>query len=185
MRFSFIAILLVTLSACSSVPKNIKSPPVSDVQLNQVLANKQTTVGEPIRWGGEIVEIENNADFSMVQVVQFPLNHYGKPVINSNSQGRFMARSTQFLDPVVYKAGSLITFTGQATAETVKRQVDEKPVIMPVVDITDSYRWQANETQPSTIYYDPFFHPYHGFYYNRWYGSPWHGPRFGYRYYYH
>ncbi|MDX1573367.1 MAG: Slp family lipoprotein [Methylophaga sp.] len=185
MRLSFIVIFLVALSACSSVPKNIKSPPESDVQLNQVLANKQANAGESIRWGGEIVEIENNADFSMVQVVQFPLNQYGKPVTNRSSQGRFMARSTQFLDPVVYKTGSLITFTGQATLETVKRQVDEKLVIMPVVDVTDSYRWQANQARPSTIYYDPFFHPYNSFYYNRWYGAPWYGPRFGYRYYYH
>ena len=185
MRFGLVVFLLMTISACSNVPKNIKSSPASEVQLNQVLANKQNTEGKSIRWGGEIVEIENTAEVSMIQVVQFPLNHYGKPMTDKNSLGRFMARTTDFFDPVVYKAGSLITFTGNATTETTQRPIDEKQVILPIVDVTDSYRWQAYEAQPSTIYYDPFFHPYYGSYYNRWYGRPWYGPRFGYRYYYH
>ncbi|MDT8310104.1 MAG: Slp family lipoprotein [Methylophaga sp.] len=185
MRLSCIVLFLVALSACSSIPKNIKSPPVSDLQLNQIIANKQSTQGELIRWGGEIVEVENANDFSMIQVVQFPLNHYGKPQPNENSQGRFIARSTQFLDPVVYKKGSLITFSGITTTDTVNLSVDEKQVIMPIIDVTDNYRWQAYETRPSTYYHDPFYNPYHRFYYNRWYGYPWHGPRFGYRYYYH
>ncbi len=185
MRFALIVFLLMAISACSNVPNNIKSPLASEVQLNQVLANKQNTEGKPIRWGGEIVEIENTADVSMIQVVQFPLNHYGKPMTDKNSLGRFMARTTDFFDPVVYKAGSLITFTGKATTETAKRRIDEKQVMLPIVDVTDNYRWQAYQAQPSTIYYDPFLHPYYGSYYNRWYGRSLYGPRFGYRYYYH
>lgn len=185
MRFSLLICLLMVLSACSNVPKNIKSPPASDVQLNQVLANKQSTEGKPVRWGGEIVAIENTDDVSMIQVVQFPLNHYGKPITDRNSLGRFIARSNAFFDPLVYKKGSLITFFGTATTETAQRQIDEKQVMLPIVDVTDSYRWQAYTPRPSTVYYDPFFYPHHSFYYNRWYGHPWYGPRFGYRYYYH
>lgn len=185
MRLSSIILFLAALSACSNVPKNIKSAPVSDVQLNQVIANKQSTQGKPIRWGGEIVEVENANDVSLIQVVQFPLNHYGKPQINGNSQGRFIARSTTFLDPVVYKEGSLITFSGTATTETAQRRIDEKQVLLPIVDVSDSYRWQDCDARPSTYYHDPFYYPYHSFYYNRWYGHPWYGPRFGYRYYFH
>lgn len=185
MRFGLAICLLMAISACSNVPKNIKLSSASEVQLNQVIANKRITEGKPIRWGGEIVDIDNTDDFSMIQVVQFPLNHYGKPMTDRNSLGRFMARTTEFFDPVVYKSGSLITFSGNATIETTQRRIDEKQVMLPIVDVTDSYRWQAYEAQPSTIYYNPYIHPYHGFHYNRWHDRPWYGPRFGYHYYYH
>lgn len=185
MRLSLIVIFIAALTACSNVPKQIKSPPAQDVQLNQVIANKEMMAGQPVRWGGEIVEVENTNDASLIQVVQFPLNHYGKPQLNNNSQGRFIARSEQFFDPAVYKQGRLITFSGKATTDIAKRSIDEKQIIMPVIDVTDSYRWQPTEPRPTTYYHDPFYSPYHSFYYNRWYGHPWYGPRFGYRFYYH
>lgn len=185
MRLSLTVILLTALTACSNVPKQIKSPPADDVQLNQVIANKELVASQPVRWGGEIVEIENTDDVSLIQVVQFPLNHYGKPQLNKDSQGRFIARSNEFFDPAVYKQGSLITFSGIATTDTAKRSIDEKQIIMPIIDVTDSYRWQVYEPRPSTYYYDPFYYPYYGFYYNRWHSHPLYGPRFGYRFYYH
>ncbi|MDX1474548.1 MAG: Slp family lipoprotein [Reinekea sp.] len=185
MRFGFIVCSLLVLAACSNVPKNIKNPPVNDVQLNQVIVDKQASQGETVRWGGEIIAIENTNDHSMIQVVQFPLNHYGKPQKSRNSQGRFIARSTEFFDPAVYEEGTLITFSGNASGETTTRNVDEKQIIMPIIDVTESYRWQQYDSRSTTYYRDPFFYPYHSFYYNRWYGHPWYGPRFGYRYYYH
>ncbi|MCX4189512.1 Slp family lipoprotein [Methylophaga sp. OBS3] len=185
MRFGFILLSVSILAACSSVPQNIKSAPTNDVQLNQVIANKSITEGNLVRWGGEIVSVENANDMTFIEVVQFPLNHYGKPDTYEDSQGRFVARTSDFYDPVVYKEGRLITFTGVVAGETANRKVDNRSLLMPIIDVNESYRWQRTDRSSRAYYTDPFYSPYDSFYYNHWYGNPWHGPRFGYRFYYH
>ncbi|AFJ03554.1 Starvation lipoprotein Slp-like protein [Methylophaga frappieri] len=186
LRLLMTVVSLTAISACSSVPKTIQSAPSGDVQLTQVLQAKSDNAGKTVRWGGEIIKVENKNDASLIQITQYPLNHYGRPITSKKSLGRFLARTPEFFDPVVYKAGTLITFSGKTTAETQTRKVDEKQLLMPVIDITDSYRWQPRYygQRHSDFYGDPFFSPYNSFYYNRWYGNHWYGSRFGYRYYY-
>ena len=117
-----------------------------------------------------------------MQIVQYPLNHYGKPITNQSSDGRFLAKTTEFIDPVVYKKGTLLTFTGTLNGEDA-RKVDQKELIMPVLDVSSMYKWQPYQPIQRDPFYDPFFYngfyPYHG-YHNRY----WHYPRFGYPYYY-
>lgn len=175
-------LLLTALSACSNVPKQIQTAPNNDVQLSQVRSQVESFSDQQVRWGGEVVAVENNNDVSIIQIVQYPLNHYGKPIPNNSSDGRFLARTTEFIDPVVYKQGTLLTFTGNINGEAI-RKVDKKELLMPVIDVNSMYKWPRYQTIQRDPFYDPFyyngFYPYHGFY-NRY----WYHPRFGYRYYY-
>ncbi|MCL5975061.1 MAG: Slp family lipoprotein [Gammaproteobacteria bacterium] len=175
-------LLLVLLSGCSNVPKQISTAPVDDIQLNEIKGQVDSFSAQQVRWGGEVVSVENNNDSSIIQVVQYPLNHYGKPITNQPSDGRFLAKTTEFIDPVVYKEGTILTFTGTLNGEAV-RMVDKKELSMPVINVSTMYKWQPYRTVQRDPFYDPFyyngFYPYHG-YYNRY----WYHPRFGYRYYY-
>lgn len=184
MRTLLISLSLLAITACSNVPKNIQSAPLGDTQVNDVLLNQDVNEGKMVRWGGEIIAVENSNDSSMIQVVQFPLNHYGKPNPTKPSSGRFLARTDAFIDPAVHKEGDLITFSGMASNEIATRKIDEKDLPMPIMDFTDSYKWQPYKASGQNFYYDPFFYPNNRF--NRFYYGYGH-PRFGfsrYRYFY-
>ncbi|WP_296594111.1 Slp family lipoprotein [Methylophaga sp.] len=180
--FFVTSFVLVLLSGCSNIPKQITTAPSNDLQLNEIQGKIENFANQDVRWGGELVNVENNNDASIMQIVQYPLNHYGKPITNQSSDGRFLAKTTEFIDPVVYKKGTLLTFTGTLNGED-SRKVDQKELIMPVLDVSSMYKWQPYQPIQLDPFYDPFFYngfyPYHG-YHNRY----WHYPRFGYPYYY-
>lgn len=176
-----LAILALNLAACSTLPESIKKAP--DKEISLVEATNEAKNGTNVRWGGKIVQVENKDNQSLLEIVAYPLNHYGKPRTGKHSQGRFVAVTDEFYDPVVYEKGTLITISGRV-AGSEKRKVDERSILMPVIDIVESYKWRAEPPRMrDPYYYDPFYSPYYP--YNRFYGNYGHYPRFGYRYYYH
>jgi len=180
--FIVTGLFLVLLSGCSNIPKHISTAPAIDLKLNEVQESIENYSTQTVRWGGEIVNVENNNDVSIIQIVQYPLNHFGKPITTQKSDGRFLAKTTEFIDPIVYKEGTLLTFTGSLDGKAT-RKVDQKELSLPIINVSSMYKWQQYQSVQRDPFYDPFyfngFYPYHG-YYNRY----WYHPRFGYRYYY-
>lgn len=132
--------LPVFLIACSSLPKTIQNPPSDDLQLENVAVQAADYVNNPIRWGGKIITANNDNGQSILQIVQFPLNSFGRPVVGKDSQGRFLIQSEQFLDPEVYNPGRLATFTGIIHSEQ-QRLIDKKALNLPVVQMAVSHLW--------------------------------------------
>ena len=176
-RFTIVtALALGTLGGCSSVPRQIQSAPVNDLQLQQIDLDELSQQGHHVRWGGQVVVIENCADATVLQIVQHPLNHLGRPITNRNSQGRFLARTPEFIDPVVYPAGTVVTFIGTING-TADRYVDQRNLTLPIIDIETMHKWSPIQRSIHTSpYYDPFFNPYY-----RFHGSYWHQPPYRYR----
>lgn len=175
-------VLSLSLAACSTLPESIKKAPEKELSL--IEATSKVQEGTDIRWGGEVVLVENKENHSLVEIVAYPLNHYGKPKTSKQSQGRFVAKTTEFYDPQVYKKGTLITISGKV-AGSEKRKVDERSIRMPVIDMGASHKWRAQQTYHRDPYFDPFYSPYspyHSFYGGYGYGRY---PRFGYRFYHH
>ena len=79
-------IFMLMLSACSSVPVAIKNAPDPDPQLAKVASNVMTYQGQQVRWGGQIIKVENSDQGATLQIAQFPLNSYGKPLSDKDSQ---------------------------------------------------------------------------------------------------
>lgn len=172
-----IVILSVFLSACSSLPVAIKTPPEQDVQLKQVASHVTEYIGKRVRWGGQVVDVDNNDTHSTLHIVQFPLNSFGRPIVTKSSQGRFLGQSSQFFDPTVYKKGTLITVAGSIDSEAV-RKVDEKSLTLPVITITESHIWSNRQRYDN--YYGEIAYPYYFRYgYYRSYYYPYRYPYYG------
>jgi len=164
-------ILSLFLVACSSLPKTIQDPPSYDLQLENVAGQSSDYVNKPIRWGGMIITVNNDDQQSLLQIVHFPLNGFAKPDVTRESQGRFLIQTEQFLDPEVYKFGRLATFSGIIHSEQ-QRLVDKKTLLLPVVEMTESYLW-PKELSMSPYYNTHYFYPYNGYgFYGRRYYSP-------------
>lgn len=152
--------LLLLLAGCSNVPVAIKKAPQPDWQLSQISGKAASHQGEAVRWGGQIVKIDNKDSGSVLHIAQFPLGSYGRPDNSEDSEGRFLARSSEFIDPAIYQSGTLVTVAGQVVAEKTVT-VDQKTMTIPVVSIKQIYRWTPRQYVRDPYRYD---HPY---YYDR------------------
>lgn len=137
----YIALLaLLALTACSTVSTSFQHPPAGDVQVSQVIHEPTTYIGQAVRWGGKIIAVHNDENSASIELVQFPLNRYGRPIATETSQGRFVVSSDSFIDPEVFQQDVMVTFLGNITG-TKTLTIDQRELVVPVMSMTDSYRW--------------------------------------------
>jgi outer membrane lipoprotein len=167
MKRHLLSIYLLLLSACSNLPTAIEDPPLFDISYNQATQDITHYKGAPVRWGGVIIDVENEQNFSLVQVLYYPLNHYGRPRLDEPNKGRFLFKSAEFLDPAVYTKDTTITVAGTLKGE-IERSVGKKTLRLPLISATVIHLWPAYV--PSNYYgyggYGGFGYgyPYYGYY---------------------
>ena len=131
------------------------------------------TTGSVVRWGGTIAGISNLEDgTTSIELVSRPLNRIGRPIHNDRTEGRFIAETTDFLDPAIIKVGRDLTLVGTVTGVR-EGNIGEAEYQFPVVAL-DNYRFWKRQYRVLPVY-NPYFigHTRHGF-------DPFfHGSRFG------
>lgn len=101
---------ILTLGGCASdIPRPIQDAPERNISYAQALKEPDQQRGAPVRWGGVIAKIENRSEESWIEIVDQPLGEDGYPRSTDRSAGRFLARVSGFVDPVVYAAQRRIT----------------------------------------------------------------------------
>lgn len=108
-------------------------------------------IGQVVHLGGKIIEAAAGSGRSEVRVLQLPLDWQGRPVEGDRSDGRFVLRSTDFLDPEVFKAGSLISVVGRLAGSDI-RPVGSFPYRHPVIVPIETRHWSRH------TYIYPAFH---------------------------
>lgn len=161
-------LLIAWLTGCSShLPENIKNPPAINPKLPVVQTNLTQYLSTNVRWGGVIATVENQKNGSQLEIVAYPLTDNGKPIIDQNSTGRFIAITGEFLEPTIYKSDRLITIAGTILGNQIKN-IGAYPYNHIEVRMNNHYLWPAddkiqNEYPPDYWWYDPWY-PYHPFY---------------------
>jgi outer membrane lipoprotein len=156
---------MLLFSGCASkVPKVIATPPAGDIRVDEVQQRSQAFVNAKIRWGGEIIAVENLSQETRIEILSHPLNDEGKPKQDSRSIGRFLARIMGYLEPEEYPKNRMITVTGNII-EVVKKPVGEYLYSYPVVEVEAYHLWPEEKVYTQPCYYDPFYDP---FFYPYW-----------------
>jgi outer membrane lipoprotein len=158
------------LTACSNLPPAIEDPPAFDLTYQEAITSIAKYKNAPVRWGGTIVEVENEPSFSAIQVLLYPLGSYGRPDTDEPNQGRFVMKSPEFLDPAVYTKNTAITVAGTLEGDT-ERTIGKKVLRLPLVAAKQIHLWQEADYYPYYGGYGGFgygsgFYPYGGFYGN-------------------
>ncbi len=137
---NYFLLICLLLTACSSVPPTIENPPAFDLSYHSALQDLNRYKNVPVRWGGVVAEVENEQNDSLVQVLFYPLNSYGRPMLDEQPEGRFVVKSTKFLDPLIYAKNSEITVAGTLNGST-DSTVGKKVMSVPLVVATTLYLW--------------------------------------------
>lgn len=158
------------LSACTTIPEQLKGDYVSLVPKNTTESNLQT----PVRWGGVILETRPEDNYTCFEVLAKPLQTSMRPKETDQAGGRFIACKPGFYDPEIFDKGREVTLTGKVIHIDV-RKVGEYDYHFPVVDIEFMILWPERRER---IYYD-----YYGMYRPYYWHYPYYGPYWRYPYY--
>lgn len=168
-----ILVALLLLAGCASiVPEELEGTVNRSVTGAGLIRDPEGYRGQTVVVGGAILLVHNRAGESEIEVLERPLERE-EPLITDRSAGRFLIRSTEFLDPVVYEVGRRVTVVG-TVAGVVERRIDDVTYRYPVVESRRLELWPL-ATGVSRAYpyppwwYDPFWGPYGGPF---WYRDP-------------
>lgn len=162
LRICSALLVLLFVSGCSSFPDTLKVSDESQLlTYQQVSAQPQASKDKPVRWGGAIAKVENKPDFTLLEIVHYPLRSYGRPIDDDESIGRFRVKIDGFLDPMVYEKGRLVTISGQVLG-TEKGLVGEHEYVFPSISSSAYHLWKKVSQTRTSLHVWPYGY-YSGF----------------------
>ena len=174
-RFGMLAVAVFLLSACagqSIIPLDIVKQVDSTLSFAQVKDAPTAHVEKLIVLGGEILDATRLKDRTRLTVLQLPTGRNDEPAMDrTQSQGRFLAFQTEFLDPATVPNGTRITVVGKISGATTEL-LDEMDYTYPTVTIEFLKVWPETGQRPPRS--GRYGFPYYGYPY--WYAGPYWGP---------
>lgn len=144
-RVLFMTLLMLSVLACAAgMSDRVRSTVTYWGPFSQVQVSPKRYLGETVMWGGKILEIKPLEGATELTVLQLDLGDRDRPLDNDQSQGRYVARSTEFLDPAVLPKGTLVTTVGRVV-DAAPRPIGQMTYTYPVIDIDEIKKWPAPE----------------------------------------
>ncbi len=155
-----LCLLCVLLSACTGLPANFGNVPTVQLSYQQVSSDIASYRESPVRWGGVIIDVDNEDQVSLMQVVYYPLDYSGRPQLHKPGEGRFVIKSAEFLDPAIYTKDKEITVAGVIIGN-IERTVGKRVIQVPLLSATAIHLWPVYPNQYDYRGYGPY--PYFGY----------------------
>lgn len=169
LRLPALCLLIPLLGACAGNPPRGLGDELPPLSQRAAQSNPGRHLGAELRWGGEILGVENAALFTDVEIYGRPLFNNAEPKPEGGEGVRFIARVPGFLDPAEHATGKRMAVRGRL-GEPVQRKVGEYLYHYPLVEVSAHHLWPAYREPPEPAWFrDPYYD-------RRWPWHPW-GPR--------
>jgi outer membrane lipoprotein len=157
----FPTVLLMIVTGCvSPISPQLRQEAAMNLSFSEVLATPGAYIGKTVVWGGVIVQTVNRENRSDLYLSETPVELNGRPRGREYSEGEFVARISQILDPKTYAAGRKVTIAGEIIGQELG-MYHSAPYAYPVIRVKELHLWE--ETQP--IRWEwwriPYYSPYH------------------------
>lgn len=156
--FALGVLVSLVLVGCATVPVPLTRGPFAD--LTPKTALESGTIGQKVRWGGEIVSASPRPKETCFEILSRPLDGEARPKQTDETYGRFLGCADGFYDPAAYPANREITVVG-TVQPAVTLRIGEYEYHAPRVEIRQLYLWPKWEVVAYPYrYYDPFWDPW-------------------------
>lgn len=165
MRLGGLIMLAAVLCiSCAPFSREIMQQVDENVTINDVQKNLEQFKGRKVLWGGVIVETENRSNETRILIMQTALDVEKRPVDKDRSEGRFILKQNDFLDPVIYAQGREITVVGEVVGKE-DLPLGKIRYDYPVVMAEHCVLWEKpGYYYPYPYLYDYYYGPYWGHY---------------------
>lgn len=131
------------------------------ISYEMIQSDPDTFKGKLILLGGTISQTANTRQGTVIEVVQKPLDYWGKPKRTDRTGGRFLVLSPRYLDAMIFAPGREITVAAEV-AGVRSKALDEMEYSYPVVIARELKLWERERRswdQPQWI--DPLNDPFY------------------------
>jgi outer membrane lipoprotein len=136
------AALLGAGCATTPFPEELTRSVDRSLTLKELRAQPKARLGARVILGGDIVATVPRPGETEIEVLSRPLAGGDAPERGDRTDGRFLVRTREFLDPAVYARGRRLTVLG-TVAGTEERRVGELPYTYPVISAERIKLWPA------------------------------------------
>jgi outer membrane lipoprotein len=155
---------LAALTSCASIPsrefQQEVGPPIA---FQELLENGEAYKGRKVILGGHILETKNEPQAALISVLQAPLDSRNMPKAQDLSEGRFLVRVQEFMDPEIYSKGRKLT-VGGTVSEVLEQPLGNRLYKYPVIEAVEFHLWpkERRYVRPYEPIYPYFwYHPWH------------------------
>jgi outer membrane lipoprotein len=140
MRALVFVAVLVAGCATSPFPEELASSADRSLTLRALRSDVTAHLGARVILGGEILATTPKPGETEIEVLSRPLRAGDVPERTDSTNGRFLVRTTEFLDPAVYAPGRRLTVLG-TVAGLSELRVGDLPYAYPVVSADRIKLW--------------------------------------------
>lgn len=136
---------MLLLSGCAHVMSeaNLKLADQS-IRYADLSGNPDAYVGKIVLVGGIVAGVKSSGDVAMLEVTQLDLLKNGVPDEDSRSGGRFLALSSDLVDPMIYRTGKLVTIIGEVKGRKVQK-LESVDYPYPLISVKELRLFRAEE----------------------------------------
>lgn len=144
LRLSLVLFVAIFLSACATSPNFDTAGIDTSMTPKRAVDESQTLQGEPVLWGGVVINSTNLKDSTQLEILAYPLDSNQKPNREQDPLGRFLAVHEGYLETADYAQGRLITVRGTFGDKRIGK-VGESEYTYPVVNINQLHLWSKQD----------------------------------------
>lgn len=154
------ALALLFQGCTYAVSRDMAAQADKTITFEMLLADPDTFKGKLLILGGTLSHIINTKEGTLIEVVQKPLDYWGKPKRTDRTGGRFLVRHAGYLDAMIFAPGRDITVAAEVEG-TRSKALEETEYDYPVVVARELKLWERESPswdKPQWI--DPLYDPY-------------------------
>ncbi len=152
----FLIFTILCLAGCATV---ISSQSLSlvdrGISFGELRRDPQHYGGKFLLLGGGIAGVRNTSDGGELELVQFPTDENGEITDTASSGGRSIVKSSDFLDPALYRTGLLVTLVGEVQGKRTML-LDNVEYTYPVLAVREMHLWKPEEGRAPTMFHFGF-----------------------------
>lgn len=168
-----LAVAALTATGCAhAISEALRGQADTAISFSQLLRDPEAYKDRIVILGGELLQVENTQDGTLLEVLQRPLGPYERPLLGDRTDGRYMALCSRYLDAEVYQKGREITLAGRVLGKHQGR-IGQMAYTYPLISCLELHLWTQAETVPYG--YDP----YPWWRWDPWLWDPWYRRPYG------
>ncbi len=147
-RILFFLLIASHIAGCAHViPKELRQQVDKTITREEIFKNPDALKGKTVILGGVIMSISNLEDKTYVEVLESPLDSYGKPGNIEESKGRFMVLYEGYLEPAIYSTGKRLTVFGEISGKK-SGSIGERTYDYPLIKAKELYLFKPEREIP-------------------------------------
>jgi outer membrane lipoprotein len=151
---------LMLLQGCTyAISRDMTAKADKTITFEMLQADPDSFKGKIIILGGTISQITNTKTGTILEVIQRPLDYWGKPKRTSRTGGAFLVLYPGYLNAFVYEPGREVTVAAEVEG-TRSKALGEIEYSYPVVVAREMKLWEREP--PATVrptWIDPLYDP--------------------------